>query len=101
MDVQKEIRRAVDTGIVAFGQREAEKSILKGKATLIVISKNATLAARERILNLCKINEIPHYDFKGIGLELGSVCGKPFVISMLGIEKPGKSKILKELAKKQ
>jgi large subunit ribosomal protein L30e len=99
MDMGREIRRAVDTGKVSFGEKQAEKSVLKGAAELIVISDNAKQQAKEKIEQLCSVNNVPVYEFQGNGLALGSVCGKPFVISMLSIETAGKSKIMDSVKK--
>ena len=98
VDTEKEIRRAVDTGKTVFGERESEKSILKGNSRLIIISRNATISASERIEHLCNVASVPVYKFSGEGIELGAVCGKPFVISVIAIEDKGKSKVL-ELVK--
>ncbi len=94
MDVSREIRRAVDTGKVTFGNQQAEKSVLKGVAKLIIISGNAQSQLKERIKQVCMVSKVPVYEFKGSGLQLGSVCGKPFVVSVLSIEEQGKSKVL-------
>ncbi len=94
MDVSREIRRAVDTGAVSFGNKQAEKSVLKGVAELIIISSNAPLALNERMRQLCTVSNVSLYKFEGTGLSLGSICGKPFVVSVLAIEKAGKSKVL-------
>ena len=100
MDVGREIRRAVDTGKVQFGAKQAEKSVLKGAAGLIVISNNVPLRDKERIRQLCSVAQIPILEFDGTGMVLGSVCGKPFIVAVLCIEKAGKSKIL-EAAKEK
>lgn len=100
IDVAKEIRRAVDSGIVSFGEREAEKIILKDKVQLVIISANASKQSRERIEQYCKISETPVFGFKGNGLELGTICGKPFTVSMLAVKNAGKSKILSALKQK-
>ena len=94
MDINKEIRRAVDTGKVLFGVKETEKSVLKGDAGLIVISGNIPVQLKERTTQLCKVGIVSILEFEGTGLALGSVCGKPFVVSVLCIEKAGKSKIM-------
>ncbi len=98
IDPRKELRRAVDTGKVVFGKRQAEKSILKGQCKLVVISNNAEKYAKERVQQLCNIAGIPFFQFNATGLDIGSYCGKPFVVSFAGIEEKGKSKVL-DLAK--
>ena len=92
--ISKEIRRAVETGKVSFGTKQGEKILLGGKAELIIISTNCQKTTRERITHLSGITQIPILEFRGTGLELGSVCGKPFTVSVMVIQKAGKSKIL-------
>jgi len=100
MDVSREIRRAVDTGKVLFGEKQAEKSVLKGAAELIVISSNAPVRSKERVKQLCSVAGVPIFGFNGNGLALGSVCGKPFVVAVLSIENKGKSKVMDAVKQK-
>ncbi len=97
---ETEIRRAVDGGKVVFGTTQSEKSILKGKAQLIIISANIMAPAKEKLLALSEMAEIPHFRYEGTGKNLGSVCGKPFTVSAMAVENPGKSKVL-DIAKKR
>ncbi len=94
MDTNIEIRRAVETGKVDFGEKQAEKNILKGNGELIIISSNTKKLLKERLEHYAKISEIPFYEFSGTSTELGSVCGKPFPVSVMTIISKGKSKIL-------
>jgi len=94
MEVNIEIRRAVDTGKVNFGEKQTEKNILKGNGELIIISSNAKKLLKERLEHYAQLSEIPFYEFQGTSIELGSVCGKPFPISVMTILSKGKSKIL-------
>jgi len=93
IDVNKEIRRAVDTGKVIFGSRQSNKNILKGNGELIISSQNISRLLKEKIKGLAKISEIPFYEFKGTSIELGAVCGKPYPVSVMTIVSAGKSKI--------
>jgi len=94
MEANIEIRRAVDTGKVEFGEKQAEKNILKGNGELIIISSNTKKLLKERLEHYAKLSEIPHYEFPGTSVELGSICGKPFPVSVLTVLSKGKSKIL-------
>ncbi len=94
MDINIEIRRAVDTGKVSFGEKTAEKNILKGNGELIIISSNTKKLLKERLEHYTKLSEIPFYEFQGTSIELGSVCGKPFPVSVMTVLNKGKSKIL-------
>ncbi len=94
MEVNIEIRRAVDTGKAQFGEKQAEKNILKGNGELIIISSNTKKLLKERLEHYAKLSEIPFYEFPGTSVELGSICGKPFPVSVLTVLSKGKSKIL-------
>lgn len=98
VDAGKELRRAVDTGKVLFGKKEVEKSVLKGDCKLVIISNNTEKYDKERVLQLCNTAQVPFFEFDATGLDIGSYCGKPFVVSFAGIEDKGKSRVL-ELAK--
>lgn len=90
----KEIRRAVDTGKVEFGTKESVHALRHGEGQLLVIAQNTPELVVEDLKHLAKLAEIPVYLFAGNGHELGSVCGKPFVISTLLVREEGKSKVL-------
>ncbi|HLC79658.1 MAG TPA: 50S ribosomal protein L30e [archaeon] len=94
VDASKEIRRAVDTGKVTFGTKQAEKSLKNGSAKLIIVAGNAPLLSKEKLVSFAHMGRTPHYVFLGTGLELGSICGKPFNVSAMVIENEGKSKVL-------
>ena len=94
-DVSKEIRRAVDTGKVLFGETQAEKSVLNGIGEIIIVSSNVSNSKKEKMHYFAKLAQIPYFEFEGTGIKLGSICGKPFTISMMVIHDTGKSSILK------
>ncbi|HIH32715.1 MAG TPA: 50S ribosomal protein L30e [Candidatus Diapherotrites archaeon] len=92
-EISREIRRAVDTGTVFFGSKQAEKSLLSGSTELIIFSNNAPKTTKERIQEYAILAKVQCFKFEGNGLELGAACGKPFVVSVLSIKDAGKSKV--------
>lgn len=90
----KEIRRAVDTGKVLFGNKESLYSLKHGEGQLLVVTKNVPTLDLEEVKHIATLAQVPVYSFAGNGLELGSVCGKPYVVSTLLIVDEGKSKVL-------
>lgn len=101
LDVNKEIRRAVDTGSVVFGSKQCQKNVLKGNGKLIIVSRNTPKLLIERVKQLGVVSGIPCYDFKGTGLTLGSVCGKPFIVGCLLVQDVGKSRVMDLLQEKK
>ncbi|VVB66185.1 50S ribosomal protein L30e [Candidatus Gugararchaeum adminiculabundum] len=99
--IPREIRRAVDTGKVVFGSRQgidfAEK---EGKAKLLVVSSNCPKDLKETVENNCKKSQTAFFEFTGTSVELGSLCGKPFLVAVLSVLDEGNSDILKVIGKK-
>jgi large subunit ribosomal protein L30e len=94
IEASTEIRRAVDTGKVVFGQKQCQKELLKGNGEIIVFSNNIPSIEKEKLEYLAKLKNKKIFEFSKNGLNLGSICGKPFVISTLLVLDKGKSKVL-------
>jgi len=95
IDINKAIASTVKTGKVWFGANNAIKNVKMGKARLVVIAENCPKNIREDIEYYCKLSNISMVIYKGTSLDLGAVCGKPFMVSALTIREPGDSDILK------
>jgi len=98
--ITAEIRRAVDSGKVLFGKKQSERSALLGKSVLLVVAESMSLEEKEKITLQAKVGQILLYNYDGTGQELGSVCGMPFVVSVLSVENEGKSKVVNAVKKK-
>jgi large subunit ribosomal protein L30e len=88
------IRLAVESGKVGFGSRTSVKDLLLGKAKMVVVADNVPPALSEDVKRYGGISEIPIVQFPGKSLELGSICGKPFPISVLAVYDEGVSNIM-------
>jgi large subunit ribosomal protein L30e len=88
------LRLAVESGKVEFGSRRGLKAILLGKAKLFVVCENTPADVLDKVKNYCKISDIPLINFDGSTMELGSVCGKPYPVSVLSVYDPGTSPIM-------
>lgn len=88
------VRLAVETGKVEFGAKNGMKDSLLGKARLIVVSSNAPHVLLEDINYYSKLSGIPVLVFDGTSMELGSICGKPYPVSVLSVYEEGSSGIL-------
>ncbi len=100
MNVNRAIRKAVDTGKVVLGERETISAVISKKAKLVVVAENCPESFREKLTTLSNHSNLPVYEFEGTSISLGSVCKKPFLVSMLGVIEAGNSDVL-ELAKKR
>jgi len=95
IDVNKAIATTVRTGKVMFGANNAVKNAKIGKARLIIVAANCPQKIRGDIEYYCKLSDVPIVIYNGTSIDLGAVCGKPFMVSALTIREPGDSDILK------
>jgi large subunit ribosomal protein L30e len=94
------VRLAVESGKVEFGARAGIAAGADGKARVFVVSNNTPAELRSRVEGLAKASKIPVIEYEGSSMELGSVCGKPFPVSVLSVFEEGTSNI-SEFAKKK
>ena len=95
IDINKQIQIALRTGKIAFGAKEALESAKFAKAKLLILASNCPESERADITYYAKQSATPVHIYTGTSLDLGSACGKNFVVSALTIKEPGDSEILK------
>ena len=94
IDLNKSIARAVKTGKVFFGAKNALMSAKSGKARLIIAAANSPEVFLKELKYYCKLSKVPLVIYNGTSRDLGTVCGKPFTVSALTVREPGDSDIL-------
>jgi len=94
MDIAYEIRKAIETGKVLIGTEECMNALKNKNVKLIIYADNIPKDTVSDLEYYCKLLEVPFYRFKGSSVDLGTVAGKPYVISVLAIMDPGESNIL-------
>ncbi|RLG57481.1 MAG: 50S ribosomal protein L30e [Candidatus Hydrothermarchaeota archaeon] len=100
MSIERAIRVVVETGKVTMGHRETLRAVKNKEAKLVIVAENCPRDLREDLEYYAKTLGIDLYEFKGTSLELGSVCGRPHVVSMLGVVEEGESNIVEMLRRK-
>lgn len=95
IDVNKQIQIAVKTGKVGLGTKEALEVVKFAKAKLVILASNCPENEKADILHYAKTSAVPVHTYPGTSLDLGSACGKRFVVAALTIREPGDSEILK------
>lgn len=94
MDVNREIRRAADTGKVVLGSDKSIKSLKLGLAKLIIVASNCGHDILADVERYSELSNVPVHRYGGSSAELGLACGKPFFVSVMAILDPGESNIL-------
>ena len=94
VSLDDELKRAISTGKVLLGARSVLREVRLGRAKLLVISSNCPESFKERILKLAELSKIPAIQHTKTGLDLGTISGKPFIVSAMVIKDPGDSRIM-------
>ncbi len=90
IDVEKALRKALNTGKVYLGAKRTIKAAKEGNAKLVIMATNCP----EEFVEELKKYEVPVITYRGTNMDLGATCGKPYGVSMLTIVDPGESEIL-------
>lgn len=90
IDVDKSLRSVVRTGKVLVGTKQAIKASKRGVAKLVILASNCPGDVKK----IVKEANIPLYEYSGMSVDMGPICGKPYVVSALTILEPGDSDIL-------
>jgi large subunit ribosomal protein L30e len=92
--ISKAIRMCIESGEYILGARQSMQGARIGKGKLLVLAANAPKDLSSDVHRYCELSSIPILKFSGTSMELGSLCGKPFPVSMMLILDPGNSPIL-------
>ncbi|MGC9072155.1 MAG: 50S ribosomal protein L30e [Acidilobus sp.] len=92
--LERELKAVMKTGKVVLGAKKSLTMLLRNRLKGLIIADNSAKEVRRALEETARINGTPITVFKGTSSELGSVIGKPFKISAIGIIDPGDSRIL-------
>jgi large subunit ribosomal protein L30e len=98
---EQELKNTIETGKIIYGTNNVEKEMLIGEPKLLIVSKTIEQRYKELFEHYADILEIRVVEYPERAKELGSVCGKPFGVSVLVVTDFGKSNLLEALDKKK
>lgn len=95
-DVKKNINITVKSGKVIIGSKRTIQEMRLNKFKIIILSDNcpANIENKIRYQNSLLDDPIFIYKFNQSSWELGLACGKPFMVSTLGVYDEGDSDLL-------
>jgi large subunit ribosomal protein L30e len=100
VDLNKALANATKKDKVLFGTKKTLKIAMSGKCDFIVVASNCPKNILERVVYYCNLSDISWLVFPETSRELGKICKKPFLVSILAIRDSETSKILKMAVKK-
>jgi large subunit ribosomal protein L30e len=90
---ESELKRLLKTGKVVMGAKESLGVVRNGKAKAVIVSTFLKEELKEELLRHAELSEIAVYEYGGSGWELGTLCGKPYMISAIAITDFGDSRL--------
>jgi large subunit ribosomal protein L30e len=96
-DLSSDIRLAVDSGTIAVGLKSVIRSIKKDQAKLVIASSKNNEDNISEVEHLSKVAGIKFVRYESTPVEFGTLCGKPFSVSMISVIDAGNSKILETI----
>ena len=92
MDLSRQLKNAIATGNLLFGQRQTTDACSEGDAKLIIIAANCPDAYVTALR--AAHPEVTLHRSMMVNRELGIACGKPFSVSTLTVLDAGNSDLL-------
>jgi len=84
--LEDDLKTALAEGHVIFGTRRVMKLLKTGALKTVVVANNCPEEMKKDVLHNAKLASIHVETFNGTGKNLGLFCGKPFLITTLGIK---------------
>ena len=92
MDVARQLKNAINSGKVIFGQRQTSSLCSTGEAKLVQIAANCPDNYIDELRN--SYPKVPVHQLTLVNRQLGAACGKPFPVSTLCVLDPGQSDLM-------
>jgi large subunit ribosomal protein L30e len=92
MDIVKQLKSAMKSGTLLFGQNQAEAACAHGEAKLVIIAANCPTEYVEKLH--ASHPDIPMHQVAMVNRELGAACARPFHVSTICVVDAGSSDLL-------
>ena len=92
MDLSRQLKNAIATGNLRFGQRQAIDACALGEAKVVILAANCPTDFTDELH--ANHPEVTKFRSGMVNRELGIACGKPFSVSTISIIDAGDSELL-------
>ncbi len=94
IEIEKELRTAMQTGLIVLGSKESIKSVRSGAGKLVLMAKNCPKTYASEIEEASKKSGTPVKVLDYTSIELGAFCKKPHSVAIMVVKDAGSSEIL-------
>jgi large subunit ribosomal protein L30e len=84
-DIESDLKVIINTGRVVFGAKTVERALKGRRVKVVLLAKNAPQGAASKISSMTASKDIPTFKSTKSNRELGSLCGRPHIISALAV----------------
>ena len=92
MDIARQLKQAINSGSIIFGQRQTSSYCSKGDAKLVLLAANCPESYIDDLRNA--FPNVPVHQLTLVNRQLGAACGRPFPVSALCVIDPGQSDLM-------
>tara|TARA_B000000532_G_C18771119_1_gene363999 strand:+ start:72 stop:386 length:315 start_codon:yes stop_codon:yes gene_type:complete len=92
MDLARQLKNAISSGNLLFGQRQTMSACNSSDARMVIIAANCPPDYIEDLRS--RHPDVPMHQVELVNRELGAACGKPFAVSVLSVIDAGDSDLL-------
>ncbi|MBR60324.1 MAG: 50S ribosomal protein L30e [Euryarchaeota archaeon] len=92
MDLSRQLKNAIGTGKLLFGQKQAEDACARGDVKCVIFASNCPQDFMKSLQ--ARHPEVLFHQTMMVNRELGVACGKPFSISTVSVIESGNSELL-------
>jgi large subunit ribosomal protein L30e len=83
--VVAEIKKLLEQDKLVFGADETLKGLRAGKIKRVFLSSNASPETKASVERFCSINQVDCVEMDQSSEEIGTLCKKPFAVSVIGV----------------
>jgi large subunit ribosomal protein L30e len=100
-DVETNIKVAYKTGKMIYGKSQVLRQLRQKPFKMLIIANNCPIELQNQLNHINSLTEKNSfiYQYKGSSWELGLAVGKPYMISVIGIDDFGDSDLLSLISK--
>ncbi len=92
MDLTRQLKNAINSGTLLFGQKQSVKACANGDARMLIVAANCPRQHVDQIR--ARHPDIPLHQTMMVNRELGAACARPFPVSSICVVDAGNSDLL-------
>ena len=97
IDVDRIINSALKSGRLYLGFKQTRNAAKTGKAVALILSSNCSTKLQKDIQHHATLSKTPLLLYHGTAQDLGTACGKPFIVSAMTVRSLTDPQLLKTI----